>query len=703
MDKIFNPGSILVIGVSSSPSNMARHIVQNLIRFNYDGRIYLMGRKPGNVAGQQVHTSFDTIPEGIDLAVVLTPAPLVPEMVERCGKSGIRHMAIESGGFSELAEDRKDIEQAVVDAAKRWGIRFVGPNGIGVICPESGVVLPFMPIPHIPPVGRVSLLAQSGGVGIVYLYALAAEFLGMDKFVSMGNKLSLDECDYLDYIGSKGSSDLVCLYLEDIRRGRRFYESIRNFPGHVIVQKANVSLAGAAAAASHTASLTTDDRLVEAALKQAGALRVDDMSTMVHHVMAMGLPPVKGDRILVLSRSGGHAVIAADFAERYGFTLPELPPEVGEIAASSGRAHVIRPANPLDLGDVFDFHHHAAMLEKGVEKDRFDAVVLIHVFAGEREINEAERLVGRARELSRVSGKPIFICYLTSAAELQRIKATHRYPLFSSPEVLISSMAASRQLYRNELRMAADTVPGPEGMDLDAIGLALEKAALDCRDSDGWMSAAAVFEVLRLAGLNPAPYAVVQTADEAVQAAAGFGYPVVMKLLSPQLLHKSHWGGVSLNIKGEQAVQDEFEDLTAMFAQAAPDGRLDGVLVQPMIKGFREVFLGGRRDPSFGPVVGVGFGGTYVEVLNDISFRLCPVSKSDVEQMLAEVNLFRTFHGKNGEPGGDFSHLSRCVFRLSHLLTRFPSISEIDVNPIKLFDAGAGGLAVDGRIRLAQK
>ena len=703
MDKIFYPDSILVVGVSPSPTNMGRHIVQNLIRFDYAGRIYVMGRREGNVAGQPVHTSFDTLPDDIDLAVVLTPASLVAGIVDQCGKKGIRHMAIESGGFTELDQGRKEIEQSVVDAADRWGIRFIGPNGIGAICPESGVVLPFMPIPHVPPPGRTSLLAQSGGVGIVYLYALAAEYQGMDKFVSMGNKLSLDECDYLDYIGKTGKSDLACLYLEDIRRGRKFYESVRDFPGHVIVQKANVSKAGAAAAASHTASLTTDDRLVEAALKQAGALRVDDMSSMVHHAMAMGLPPVKGDRILVLSRSGGHAVIAADFAERYGFSMPPLPEEIGKIAAQSGRAHVIAQANPLDLGDVFDFDQYTAMLEKGVEGDQFDAVVLIHVFAIRQEVLDAERLVARAKELTRETGKPVFICYLTAGDELQRMKNTHRFPLFSSPEILVSSMNASRQLYRHRLRMESDSVPEPEGMDMEAIGAVLNKGAQGAAAADGWMQANQVFDLLRLAGLTPAAHRVVHNPDDAVKAAGELGYPVVMKLLSPQLLHKSQWGGVSLNVKGEQSVRDEFAELTALFGQAAPDGTLEGVLIQPMVKGFKEVFLGGRRDPSFGPVIGVGIGGTFVEVLDDIAFRLCPVSRSDVEQMLSEVNLFKAFRGKNGEKGADFAHLARCVHNLSHLLTRFPEIVEIDVNPVKLFDEGSGGLAVDGRIRLTQK
>lgn len=703
MDKLFNAESILVVGVSPSPRNMARYIVHNLIRWGFPGRMYLMGRKPGHLAGQPIVTSFDELPDGIDLAVFLTPAGALPDLVDSCGVKGIRWLVIESGGFSELGDERQQLEDELAARAKRWGIRFIGPNGLGAINRSHGLVLPFMEMPRLPEPGRVSLLAQSGGVGIVYLYALANEGVGLDKFVSMGNKLSIDECDLLDYVGERQSSDIVCLYLEDVRRGRAFFESMRRFPGQVLVQKASVSKAGAAAARSHTASVATDDRLVEAAICQAGALRFHDMASMVHFVMGLTLPPVAGKRLLVLSRSGGHAVIAADFAERHGFSLPPLPKAIGELASRAGRAHVIRASNPLDLGDVFDFDSYAGMLEVGARGDDFDAIAVIHVFSGALEGPVSERLAARARDLTRETGKPIFLCYLTEATELERIKRAVRFPCFGSPEILIESMAASNVLHTRTRAINEERYPSIPHMEMSGISAVLNRAAAAAASADGeryWLPADQVFEIARLAGLPMAPFEVVQSADGAAQAAARLGPRVVMKTLSPDMLHKSREGGIALNVRGADAAREEFGHLTAHFHEKVPGGRLEGILVQKMVGGIREIFLGGRQDPSFGPVLAVGFGGTLVEVFDDISVRLCPVSTRDLGEMLDEVRIFQALRQLPDGRDSDFEFLEECLVRISHLLCNFPEIDEMDFNPLKLYDAGEAGIFVDARLAI---
>jgi acetate---CoA ligase (ADP-forming) len=700
MDKLFGAESVLIVGVSPSRRNMGRNIIRNLIRWDYPGRTYLMGRRPGNVAGQPIHTDFSTIPDGIDLAVFLTPAELVPDLVDQCGSKGIRWLVIQSGGFSELADGRKSIEEQLLKVAHKWGIRFIGPNGLGAINRANGLVLPFMEMPYLPEPGRVSLLAQSGGVGIVYLYELGNECVGLDKFVSMGNKLSLDESDFLNHIGAAGTSDVACLYLEDVRRGRVFHDALRAFPGKVLVQKANVSRAGAAAARSHTASMATDDRLVEAAIKQAGALRVNDMASMVHQVMGLTLPPVTGNRLLILSRSGGHAVIAADYAERSGMELPELPDEIAQLAASAGRAHVIRAANPLDLGDVFDFDTYARMLEIAARGDRYDAIAVIHVFSAALEAQDSERLCIRAAELSAETNKPIYLCYLTEENGLKRVKRNVGYPLFSSPEILIESMAAAARHHTVNARIASDSLPPSPPLDTEAITAILEEARQAAPEGAQrhWLSPDQVFRVAQHAGLPVAPFHVAKNVTEAVLAAAEIGFPVVMKIVSHDLLHKSRQGGVAINVRGDDAVRHEFQALSNQFAEQVPDGQLDGILVQGMVKGFREVFLGGSQDPSFGPVVALGFGGTLVEVMNDISMRLCPVSIGDIQEMLDEVHLFRAFRKLPGAEGADFPFVEQCVATLSDLLVNFPEIDEIDLNPLKLGALGQGGVFVDARL-----
>ncbi len=703
MDKLFKAESVLIVGVSSSPRNMGRNIVHNLIRWDYPGRMYLMGRKPGNLAGQPIVTTFDELPDKIDLAVFLTPAETLPGLVDACGAKGIRWLVIESGGFSELGEQRQQLEDELVARARKWGIQFVGPNGLGALNRSHGLVLPFMSMPRLPAPGRVSLLAQSGGVGIVYLYALGNEGVGLDKFVSMGNKLSLDECDYLDYIGEERSSDVVCLYLEDVRRGRQFFESMRRFPGRILVQKANVSKAGALAARSHTASLSTDDRLVEAAIRQAGALRFHDMASMVHVVMGLTLPAVSGKRLLVLSRSGGHAVIAADYAERNGFSLPPLPEAIGELASKVGRAQVIKASNPLDLGDVFEFDSYARMLEIAAHGDDYDAVAVIHVFSGAVEGPEAERLAARARDLTKETGKPIYLCYLTEAAELERIKRAVRYPCFGSPEILMESMAASNVHHARATAIRDESYPPIPHMEMSGIQAVLKGAAKAASETSGeryWLPADQVFEIARLAGLPMAPFEVVQSADDAAQAAARLGPRVAMKILSPDMLHKSREGAIALNVRGEEAAREEFATLQNHLQEKVPDGRFDGILVQKMVGGIREIFLGGRQDPSFGPIVAVGFGGTLVEVLDDIAVRLCPVSTRDLTEMLDEVQLFHALRRLPDGRDSDFAFLEECLVRISNLLCNFPEIEELDFNPLKLYDPGEGGIFVDARLAI---
>ncbi len=282
MKPLFEPSAVLVVGVSQSEGNMGRNIVMNLIRFGYRGEIFLYGRKEGFVAGHRIHTTFDTLPEGvIDVAAILAPAPAIPEIIDRCGALGIRHAIIESGGFSELGEGKNSLEQTLLEATRKWGIRFTGPNGLGVVVPRIGLVSPFMQLAAIPEPGRTSLLSQSGGVGVVGLFGFARENIGMDVFVSMGNKLSLDEADYLEYLTSSNTSDTVCLYLEHIGRGRRFFQAVRDFKKPVIIQKSNTSNAGHRAASSHTAALVTDDALVDAGVKWSGAIRVHDQERLL--------------------------------------------------------------------------------------------------------------------------------------------------------------------------------------------------------------------------------------------------------------------------------------------------------------------------------------------------------------------------------------------------------------------------------------
>ncbi|MBM4319877.1 MAG: hypothetical protein FJ125_07930, partial [Deltaproteobacteria bacterium] len=502
MQELFSPRSVLVVGVSDRPGNLAANIVRNLIDIGYPGEITLLGRREGNLYGHRIRTGWEEVPSGIELAAILVPAQQVVEAIERAGAHGIRWAVVETGGFSELGEEGRRIEEQLVAAAARHGIRFTGPNGLGVIDLRSRLALPFMYFPAFPQPGRIHLLAQSGGVGLYYLQRFISENLGVGSFVSMGNKLDIDECDLLEHLRTQGPG-AVCLYLEDIRNGRRFFEATRNYPCPLLVQKANVSAAGAQAAASHTAAVAVDDRVLDAALRQNRLVRVREMKTMVNHAKAFTLPPMIGDRLLIVSRSGGHAVIAADLAEQYGFGTLPLDPSVERIARAGLRARVVQLRNPLDLGDVFDMEVYRLILEQGLSSPAVDGIVFIHAYAGGPEQQPSRKLIAEVARISREQGKPIYTCLLCTDDEVATLRCQLAFPIFDSPEEAMVAAAVSRDaaLLRRQ-RAAALSAPAvlPELADVAAIEVILANAR------PGLLPGAAALELIAAAGIRIAPF-----------------------------------------------------------------------------------------------------------------------------------------------------------------------------------------------------
>ncbi|MGQ9477346.1 MAG: CoA-binding protein, partial [Candidatus Bipolaricaulia bacterium] len=365
MEKIFYPESLVVLGVSPRAENLGKNIIANLQEFGYRGKIYAVGRERGEVYGIEIYDAVEALPEGIDLAVFLTPAPLIPDLMERCGRKGIKWAVIESAGFSEFSEEGQLLEERLLEIARRWGIRFVGPNCLAIINLENGLCLPFVLVSRSAArPGKVSVVSQSGGVALTYANLLSVPGLGVSKLVSIGNKLDLDELDYLEYLLADPGTELIILYLEGIEDGRRLMELARASNKPILLHKAHRGLASRAIARSHTAALADDDRVVTAAAWQSGLIRVPDFRAAVNTVKALSLPPVRGNGLAIIARTGGHAVIAADGAEATGFELYQFPEAFLRKVQGLFRAKVIRPTNPLDLGDLFDLGLYAWITEE---------------------------------------------------------------------------------------------------------------------------------------------------------------------------------------------------------------------------------------------------------------------------------------------------------------------------------------------------
>jgi len=677
-----------VIGVSEGPQNLARNIVENLFKFQFHGEIFLIGRKEGILFGRGICTSLEDLREGIDVAVILTPAQTVPQILESCGRKKIRWVVIESGGFSEYSEEGAELEKEALRIAKKWGIRIAGPNGIGINNFENGFVVAFPPLNRKAiKKGKVSLLVQSGGVSLTYMNLLSSASVGISKVVSMGNKIDLNEIDYLKYLIQDPQTEIIGIYLESIERGRELLEVARTTSKPIILHKANTGDASKEIAKLHTAALANDDKIVETALKQADIVRARDFRSFINAVKVLSLPPMRGNDLVILSRSGGIAIIAADSAERYGFRLFPLKKSFQDRIHSYFRAKVIRPTNPLDLGDLFDFNLYMKILEQVLKIRTVDGIIFQHQAVSE-EMQPSRKLIHAAKEFSQRYQKPVAFCYLTEEEELAYIKKAFDYPIFTEPEDALSALAISREHYRK--RKISKESPPSYSVDRSRVRRLIQKARKEERDP----VLPEAFEVLRTYGIPVADYQVVRQKSDLKEVMDETEAPVALKIISPEVSHKSDAGGVILNVDDLKKAEEAYDRIKKLGRRSPY-----GVLIQKMISDGKEIILGGKRDPSFGPVVLFGLGGIYVEVFKETSLRVAPINRPEAEEMISELKTASILKGLRGERPLDVGALVENLLRLSQLMMDFPEIEGIDINPVKVLEKGT--IAVDARIVLS--
>ncbi len=687
MQGFFEAGSVAVVGVSDRPDNLGGAIVINLLTFRYGGRLHLVGPRGGSFQGLPILSSLAELPEPVDLAVVLAPARAVPGIVDDCGRAGIQRVIIESAGFGEKGGDGDALQQQLRDAAQRWGIRFIGPNCLGVASIHNGLVVPFAPLPDIYRQGGISVISQSGGVGIAYLSLLAHEGLGVARFVSIGNKLDVDECDLLEFLIRDSRTDIVVMYLEGIDDGRRLLRLLRSTDKPVLVQKANRGSLSRDIAASHTASLAGDDEVVDAALAQAGAVRFHDGHSLANAVRALSLPAMHGSCLAVISRSGGHAVQVADACEQHGFSLADFGPGLFDLIRSRCRAGVVRLTNPLDLGDVFDFDTYVHLVRGALDQNEVDAVVFLHTYTGPSEQERSRRLIGQLAELGRAARKPVVVVVVTDPEEQAWLRRVNGYPLFSEPTDAIEALALLREQTLRNGDGAADTVLELEPEDSVLAVVAERGAAVDV-----------ALELVGSVGITTVPGRVVSTTGEARRAARELGLPVAVKVASAVLSHKSDLGGVRLGLRTLAEVEQHTRELFELLDEYAAGDAEAGVLVQPMARRGLDLIIGARRDPQFGPVVVAGFGGVLVEIMGQVALRVAPVSHAQARNMLLGLPGSALFHGVRGGGPLDLDAAVDAIVRVGALLQAAPAIRELDINPFRIHDQGEGGLALDARV-----
>ena len=692
MKRFFYPKAVAVVGVSESPDNLGRNIVNNLVEFGFRGQIFPVGPKGGRVQGYAIAPSLLELPQTPDLVAVLAPARVVPAILDDCGRLGVSRVVVESGGFSELGAEGRRLEEEVRQRLRRYGIRMMGPNGLGAINLEVGLCLPFMNLPHKPRLGGVSLLCQSGGGGTNVIAWLAQAGLGMNKFVSLGNKLDVDENDLLEFLLDDPGTELIYLYMEDLADGRRLMELGRRANKPILLHKANIGELSADIARSHTASLAVDDEVVTAACCQAGILRVHSRNEFLQAAIALQQPPLKGNRLVVLSRSGGEAVVTADACQKAGFKLPPLSPEIVQLIESRSRAGVIKPINPLDLGDIFDFSLYADVAAAFCQDPEVDGIVLNY-----GPINDLEREAARAMarnliETARRHQKPLLITVIGNLEERQYFRQELGVPVFAFPGEAIRALALARQYQTCQLP------PVPAAPSPVATLPTVREVLAPYLAQPGPLPLDAALDALARLGMPLPPYRLADSAAAAVAAAKELGLPACLKLVAPSALHKSDLGGVLLNLATPEAVAQGYAAIAQAARSHLPPGEAWQVLVMPFIDKGMEVIIGAKRDRVFGPMILCGAGGIWVEVLEDVAMRLAPLDMAAAQELIAATKISRILRGFRGQGPSDLPALAHCLVLLSALMLEFPQIQEVDLNPVRVFPEGQGCLALDARI-----
>ena len=691
MDGLFNAESVVVVGVSEYIDNLGKNVISNLVNLGYGGRIYAVGPKGGEVFGLQIYRSISELPGDAELAVILTPARLVSDVLAQCCDKGVRWAVISTAGFRELGTEGELLESEILKTSKRCGIRCVGPNCVGVMNTANSLYTQFIAFAGPFRKGKTAVLAQSGGVGLGLAEGLSAAGVGISKVVSMGNKLDLDEADYLSYLMHDPETDVIYFYLEDFKRGRAFADLAGKCPKPLIVHKSNTGASSSAIALSHTAALAADDQVVDSVCREAQILRVHSVSEAINAAKGLSLPPLKGKNLAVLSRSGGHAVVTADTCAACGFHLPPLDREVLDEAQSRSHASVIRLGNPLDLGDIFSFGSWVRIMKKILSQADIDGVVFILESHMAMEREASRRLVEKLFALSAESGKPVATA-VEVPFEMRVSLENLGCPVFMDPVEAVQALAVNFKWGKTEaarhMKFESAVVTASSVIPVKKI----EEWFGDIKGQNRQPLLHESLDLLCLTGVPTAPWRMAKDLDGVLGASEELGFPVALKAVSPSLLHKSDRGAIALNVTDSDSLRAEWHRLQKVSNDVL------GIVVQKMMPTLRELVIGGKRDLSFGPIVLTGMGGIMVEVLRDVSRRLAPIDTHTALEMLEELSGKRIFGRFRGMGEADIQAAAKILVQVSMLMHYFPQIREMDLNPVSLNDDGKGAFALDARV-----
>ncbi|OGA96464.1 MAG: GNAT family N-acetyltransferase [Betaproteobacteria bacterium RIFCSPLOWO2_12_FULL_66_14] len=694
---LFEPSSVAIVGATEKPGKIGKVVIDNMLASGYRGPLYAVNPKYANVRGVPCFPDFSKIPGRVDLAVIATPPETLPEVIDTCGRAGVRGAVIITAGFSESGERGARLERLLLENARRHGVRLIGPNCLGVMRPEIGLNATFAGGGAIP--GSMGLISQSGALCVAMLDWARPNGVGFSSVVSLGGSTDIDFGEIIDYLASDPKTEHILLYIEGIRHARRFVSALRAAARvkPVILMKVGRHPTGLRAAVSHTGAIVGTDDVFEAVVHRAGVVRVTTMTELVAAAQALSSRVrVRGDRLAIITNGGGPGVMAADRAGDLNVPLAQLSAPTLDALSAALPDNWSR-GNPVDLiGDAGADRYRAAV-NACLADTNVDGVLVILTPQAMTDPQEAACAV---IEAARASDKPVITCWMgeDSVQQARTLFREARIPTFRAPEPAVDMFAHISSYYRNQ-RMLLQT-PGPlseqvAAPDLEGARLVIEGALAERRSVLSEIESKALLAAFHI---PIARTVLARSAHEALLLAQETGFPVAMKIDSPDVTHKSDVGGVRLNIANAQAAREAYESIVASAAAAQPQARVRGVTVEPMVrrKNGRELMIGVLRDPVFGPAITFGAGGTAVEIVQDRTVALPPLNAFLAREMIGRTRVVRLLGRFRGLAPADLSAVEEALLRVSEMVCELPWIREMDINPLIADESGV--VAVDARI-----
>jgi len=693
LESFYNPKSIAIVGASRHKGKVGYEILSNILKAGYTGKVFPVNPKAQNIENLKCYPDLESIGRVPELVIIIVPAKIVPKVMKKCAKAGTKAVIIITAGFKEVGNEGRELEKQIIQTAKQNNIRVIGPNCLGLISTSSKLNASFGG--DMPKQGSISYLSQSGALLAAILDMANTNGIGFSKMVSIGNKADVDELDVIRALDSDTDTKVIAGYLESINEGNQFVREAERISHNkpILLMKSGGTSAGAKAASSHTGSLAGSEAAYEAVFERAGIIRCESIKDQFDYAQAFSYQPLpKGPKVAVITNAGGPGIMATDFIEKQGLTFAEPSKETVEKLKSKlpPDANLHNPFDVLGdaLADRYEFALDVVLDEPGVDT--------VLVLLTPQAMTEADATAKAIVKISKQKDtKPILACFMggDKVTRAQKILREGGIPQYDSPESAVATIKVMSNYvkWNSRPKRVVKLFPVNRRKVEAIIDRHLRQGIKEIPENESK-------EILEAYGFLTPKGSIATTSEKAVRIAQQIGYPVVLKIWSPDIIHKSDVEGVQLALNGDKQVRDAFDLMMYRIPKKAPNANILGVLVQQMCTSGKEVILGMKRDPHFGPLMMFGMGGTMVEVLKDVSFYLAPLTAQEAKQMLTRTRTYKMLEGVRGQEGVDVDALSEGLQRLSQLVTESPQIKEMDINPYIVGPVGTTPIAVDARM-----